>query len=996
MATTSIVRRQTDQIRGCLAKIGGILGTAFSAYALVSLGRKCIEVSSNLTEVQNVVDVTFGNMAYKVEEFAQTSIEKFGMSELTLKKTASQFQAMGTAMNISSESMSKATEYLNKQTNGYVELSDSMADVSLTLTKLTADMSSFHNREQDAVAQDLRSIITGMVVPMYDYGIDLTETSLKQWALKEGLDANIESMTQAEKAMLRYQYVLTHTKAAHGDFERTANSWANQTRILKQNFEELGQVIGDSLIAALKPFVKALNEAMAHVIKFARVLSDSLGKIFGWEFDTGGGGITSDMEGASDAAGGIGDGISDATDKAKKLKQQLQGFDELNVISSDKDKDSGSGGGGSDSGSSGEWVEADSIMDGYESKLDSLFKLGEHIGKTITDSLNSIDWDSVYEGARSFGKGLAEFLNGLISPELFAAVGQTIAGSLNAAVYQALAFAEEFDWIDFGKSLAAGVNKFFETFDFIALAESINAWIKGAIATATTFLKETDFELIGKKIGEFLVALDFTEILGDFAELIWEAIKAGFELISGMFEEAPLETALLGAFAILKFTKLGAFISSKIVAALAAKLGLTGTFSSVGSVVITALSTALTTALASFGGIIGLLNANIATVIGATSTLAEIGLVIGTGIIGGVTAALGGWHFGQFLYEFLTKETIEMSWKEQFSEIFKSITDGIWIDAFAQWGKDILNGFKEMLLKIFNWSATSEMFEHAKATMEKGGLYIVQGILEGFVGSIMLFTEPIADLFSFVWDMICMVFGIHSPAEQMKPLGDNILRGIIEGFTSAVSDFTTAISDWFDESVTPWFTIEKWTDLLSNVLSAFNNIFDNINNFVSQAFDGLSGIVNGFISTVINCINKIKELIGLQNQVNKNSLAGGGLGGAIGGIVGNNSKVAIPQFATGGFPEDGLFMANRNELVGKFSNGKTAVANNEQITKGIADAVYPAIYNAVSAAMRNSSNGSSSASPAIKVFVGDRELTDIAIEGINERIRTTGRIPIHI
>ena len=95
----------------------------------------------------------------------------------------------------------------------------------------------------------------------------------------------------------------------------------------------------------------------------------------------------------------------------------------------------------------------------------------------------------------------------------------------------------------------------------------------------------------------------------------------------------------------------------------------------------------------------------------------------------------------------------------------------------------------------------------------------------------------------------------------------------------------------------------------------------------------------------------------------------------------------MPTFATGGFPEDGLFYANHSELVGQFSNGKTAVANNKQITDGIANAVYPAVYQAVKEAMGGSNQ-------QIKVFVGDRELTDIAIEGINQRTKATGKTPI--
>lgn len=193
---------------------------------------KAIDFASQLTEVQNVVDTTFGQMSYKMDEFAKNSIEKFGMSELSAKKYASRFQAMGTAMNISGQQIKKANDYLaevTKKTNvdgttqSYVGLSDSMSDVSLNLTKLTADLSSFYDVEQKDVAQDLESIFTGMTRPLRQYGIDLTEATLKEWALSQGMNANIKTMSQAEKTMLRYQYVLAHTTAAQGDFAKTAD-----------------------------------------------------------------------------------------------------------------------------------------------------------------------------------------------------------------------------------------------------------------------------------------------------------------------------------------------------------------------------------------------------------------------------------------------------------------------------------------------------------------------------------------------------------------------------------------------------------------------------------------------------------------------------------------------------------------------------------------------------------------------------------------------------
>lgn len=206
--------------------LAAAFGKLYASYWLLfrAFGKvkEMINLSSALTEVQNVVDVTFGNMTSKVEEFAKTSIQQLGMSELAFKQYASRFQAMGSAMGINPSLIENANSFLSKQTDGYIGLSDSMSDVSINLTKLAADMASFYNVEQSAVAEDLESIFTGMTRPLRAYGLDLTEATLKEWALKNGLDADIDSMSQAQKTMLRYQYVLANTGAAQNDFARTS------------------------------------------------------------------------------------------------------------------------------------------------------------------------------------------------------------------------------------------------------------------------------------------------------------------------------------------------------------------------------------------------------------------------------------------------------------------------------------------------------------------------------------------------------------------------------------------------------------------------------------------------------------------------------------------------------------------------------------------------------------------------------------------------------
>lgn len=506
------------------AAIGKVYATYWLLFRAMGKVRDAIDISSQLTEVQNVVDVTFGDMAYKVEDFAKTSIEQFGMSELSLKQYASRFQAMGSAMGISSSSIGNANSFLNKQTNGYVGASNSMADMSLNLTKLTADMASFYNVEQKVVAEDLEAIFTGQTRPLRQYGLDLTQATLQEWALKNGIDANVQSMSQAEKTMLRYQYVMANTGSAQGDFARTANTWANQVRILKQNFQQLGSVVGGTLINAFKPLVQALNSVMGKLIAFAETVSNALGKIFGWKFEKGSGGagatgLATDMEDAADSAGDIAGSTGKAAKNIDKMKNGLRSFDELKTIS-EKDSGSGSssgsgsgsggsaGGAGASGGSGGQWTKQDSIFDDYKSSIDSLKGLGNYIRDALIAEMKSIEWGKIYAKASGFGKGLADFLNGLFEKDkdgntVFGELGTTIAGLLNTIIYSVFSFSEEFEWIDFGEALKQGIQNIINGTKLAKAGYTVGNLVKGiatAVYTAVSDMKT--WKSLGSKIAQ--------------------------------------------------------------------------------------------------------------------------------------------------------------------------------------------------------------------------------------------------------------------------------------------------------------------------------------------------------------------------------------------------------------------------------------------------------------------------------------------------------------
>lgn len=567
-----------------------ILGSVQKAFSSLtginSIGdifKTAIEASSDLTEVENVVDRTFGNLESKVEEMASTSITDFGMSELTTKTISSRYQAMALSMGLTASQVQSATDTLTNFGVKIGSTGDSVADMSLNMTKLAADLASFYNTDVDEAAEKLNAVFTGQTRPLRDYGLDLTQATLKEWALKNGLDADVASMSQAEKTMLRYQYVLANTSFLHGDFADTSQTWANQTKILKQQFEALAIVIGQGMIQAIKPFVQALNTALASTITFAKSVLNALGKIFGWEVEdtTSGQTLSDSLDDAADSAasisdgtGGTASGLSDANKNAKDLAKTLLGIDELNLNMPDTaSSSSGSGGSGSGSGGSGSGggtggsavasagLALKKTQSVFESGINSLYALGDYIGKTLSKTLENIDWESIYEKARNFGKGLADYLNGVISPETFATVARTIASALNTALYALQSFVMEFDWIGLGNSIAAGINTFFATFDFAAAGLTVSTLAIGILNMILEAVDNTDWYLIGQKIGTFLANIDWQTALKKAAQILWDSFNGVIDALKGMFDVAPFESAVLSIIAAVKLFSSKGFAS---------------------------------------------------------------------------------------------------------------------------------------------------------------------------------------------------------------------------------------------------------------------------------------------------------------------------------------------------------------------------------------------------------------------------------------------------
>lgn len=315
------VERQTAKMKKSFGGLGRVVASVLGVGAVVAFAKSCINLGSDLAEVQNVVDVSFGKMSGAVDAFAKNAITQFGLSELTAKKYMGTYGAMAKAFGVTGEA-------------GY--------QMSAAITGLTGDVASFYNLSTDEAYTKLKSIFTGETESLKDLGVVMTQTALDQYALNNGFGKTTAKMTEQEKVMLRYQFVMSSLSDASGDFARTSQSWANQVRVLSLQFESLKATIGQGLINAFTPVIRVINAILAKLQTLAAYFKAFTVALFG---DVGGSNdIADSMNSAAGSSGAVADNMDKAAGAAKDMKKSLAAFDEINNLTS-SGSGSGSGGG---------------------------------------------------------------------------------------------------------------------------------------------------------------------------------------------------------------------------------------------------------------------------------------------------------------------------------------------------------------------------------------------------------------------------------------------------------------------------------------------------------------------------------------------------------------------------------------------------------------------------------------------------------------------------
>ena len=535
--------------------LGNLLKTAIGfrlGYGLLQFGQQAFELGSAITEVENVVDVAFGSMADKAYEFASTATEQYGLSELAAKQYAGTMMAMLNSTGVAQ---------------------DAAAEMSTTLAGLAGDLASFYNISTDEAFMKLRSAIAGETEPMRQLGINMTVAALQSYALSQGITKSWQSMTQAEQAMLRYNYIMSATSQQQGDFQRTVGSFANQWRLLTLNVQQFSAVVGQGLIAAVLPAIQAINALFSVLMRAAEAFRNFMYVLTGYKGQGSQGGIVNEMAGIGDVSTGLEDvgtaggdassGMDDATDSAKDLKKALSvlSFDELNQLSSSaEDLGDALGGVGGGGGGLDHINVPGTELGGFDDMIDALGKSKlpeavnewaerlraafldhdwDRLGKEIAWGINkgmqalydAINWKNVGPKISKFTNAFTKTFNSLVDHIDWDLMGRTVGAGINTIVNTLNRLADGIDWKNLGRKIADGFNGLFDEVNWYNLGHLIGNKFRIVWDLFGGFVMNLDYAAIGKDVADGLNGVFATISFSDIASYLAAALNGAFTIL---------------------------------------------------------------------------------------------------------------------------------------------------------------------------------------------------------------------------------------------------------------------------------------------------------------------------------------------------------------------------------------------------------------------------------------------------------------------------------
>lgn len=851
--------------------LGKMIGVALGGAAIVSFTKSCLKLGSDLDEVQNVVDVTFQKMNGHVNEFAKNAMEKFGLSETVAKKYMGTYGAMTKAFGFGEEQAYNMAE---------------------AITGLTADVASFYNLETEQAYTKMKSIWTGETESLKDLGIVMTQTALDSYALNNGLGKTTAKMTEQEKVMLRYQFVMSQLSLAQGDFARTSDGWANQTRVLGLRFEALKATLGQGFINLFTPIIKMINLLVSKLQVLADAFKSFTEMITGKKSDSNGlGSVAADIANATSATDGLSDstaGVGSAAQKAsKKIKGALAGFDNLNNMSSDKDSTGGSSASNietsidtSTSGLLGDMASSTeessnkmvTALDKIKTKvieLSDIFKTGFKLG------LEDVNFDEItghVNGVAESIKAIFTSQEVLTAADKWADNAALSFGKISGSASSIGLTAAEFYAGSIDKYLSENSgyikDKIVSLFQISSRTQEIVSDFTITLADIFTVFKSDSAKQIGADLISIFTSsfLESTELALQFGTDLLDAITKPFTENKDKIKEVlenTLEIVEINVGSIKDFFE-SAFESVH------------NSYDTYIKPALDKISSGLSTV---FSSLLDAYNEHIAPVLENTST-----------------------KFNEFINDVINPLV------QKFTDMVGKIVDGvaeIWEKTLAPFIAWIIDETAPIIAEYIE-KITDILLGVGKVIADVIGdaIDVINGIVTFIVG---VFTGD----WEKAWQGIQDIFGgiIQAIEDILTPIGQFFKEQFDTAISNAKASFN-GIKDWFIEkynditgvfeNIPKWFKdkfTEAWTNV-KNVFSTGGKIFDGIKDGISNTFktvvNGLINGINKIISTPFNAINT------MLNTIRDTSVLGIK---PFSGLWGQNplSVPKIPALAQGGY-----------------------------------------------------------------------------------------------
>lgn len=853
---TASAKRATKSTFSLAAAFGKFYATYFLVIRGIKSLWKSIEGTTDYIEAFNYYTVAFNKVGKEwgkdFEKFGYDNAEDYAQSfgnrvnELLGKMSGLKVDVEGGLISESGMknlglNLQEITQYASQLasiTNSLGQTGEVTTAISKSMTMLAGDISSLFNVDYSTVATNLQSGLIGQSRALYKYGIDITNATLQTYAYKYGIEKAVSEMSQAEKQQLRLLAILDQSKVSWGDLANTINSPSNMIRQFTNNVKEAGMVLGQLFIPVLQKVLPVINGVVIAIKRLLVSVANLLGiKIDFSSFGQGVSGYNENLEDTADALDKVGE-------SAKKAKSYTLGIDELNII----DPNSGSSGSSSSGGA------------------------GIDLTKEIMDATAEYEkvWQEAFDKMQNTAMGWADKVSKVFKPV--------------KDIIEDLAYAFKFDSDAWFKVAGMDTSK---------LVTGIFDWFTRAIDSV-------DWEKIGRHIGSFLDGMDWTAIFTSAGNFIETAITAAIDLWKGSFDAAPIETTIITAIGLLKFTGFGDIIWGKISDKLSAKV---------------------------LGSSIG-----IVPTIAISAVTWEIGFNVGKSL-------------GEALFpdDKEIYENFSFFGEGGFFDTIKNTDFSILFDAWKQMNSDAA----DFLTKTMPIRQFFDFLSQFKLDInDTFGLVSVFENLKPIVGN--WFNESVMPWFS---------------TERWSELGENIKQSLSDKWDSFTQWWSgTGIPSWWNGNVSPWFTKEKWQNFGETIKSSlkdkwtsftlwwsgigFAKWWNNVKSYFttekwtwSGIKDGLSNAWNNAIAAVKQIWNRFANWINDKLNFSWDPVVVLGKELVPGGSV---NLGRIPTFETGGYVPSRytMFMAGENgvpEIAGTVG-GKTAVAGGVEIT-GIKDAI---------------------------------------------------------